>query len=170
MSLWTLAVVAMVGLSVPMALGVIHMHSPVSSLVSRPVVRIDSDDTLTRASQVMRSKNVSSVLIGPRHVAIVTERDLTRALAAEYPVDTPVGKVATPLPQTVPGNTEILDAAALMINLEVRHLIVELPDGSDGVVSIRDIMAVLLQAAKPELWLSSLRVKVEIPYPEAWLG
>jgi acetyl-CoA synthetase len=153
-----------------MALAVIHLHSPVSSLVSRPVVRIHAHDTLTLASQAMRSNNVSSVLIGPGHVAIVTERDLTRALAADYPVDTPVSELATPLPQCVPGTTDILDAAALMINQEVRHLIVELPDGSDGVVSIRDIMAILLQAAKPELWLSSLKVKVEIPYPEAWLG
>jgi CBS domain-containing protein len=138
--------------------------------VSRPVVRIHADDTLTRASQVMRSQNVSCVLVGPGRAAILTERDLTRALAAQYPADTPVGKVATPLPQSVPGQTDILDVAAVMINQEVRHLILDLPDGSDGVVSIRDIMAVLLQAAKPELWLSSLRVKIEMPYPEAWLG
>jgi CBS domain-containing protein len=153
-----------------MALGVTHLHSPVSSLVSRPVVRVHSDDSLTLVSQVMRSKNVSAALVGPGHAAIVTERDLTRALAAEYPADTPVGRVATPLPQSVPGNTDILDAAALMINHEVRHLIVQLPEGSEGVVSIRDVMAVLLQAAKPEVWLSSLKVKVEIPNPEAWLG
>jgi signal-transduction protein with cAMP-binding, CBS, and nucleotidyltransferase domain len=144
-----------------MAVSVIHLQSPVSSLVTRPAVRIRAHDTLTVASRVMRSHNVSALLIGPGHVAIVTERDLTRALAAEYPADTPVGHVATPLPQSIPGTTDILDAAALMINQEVRHLIVELPDGSAGVLSIRDIMAVLLQAAKPELWLSSLRVKVE---------
>jgi CBS domain-containing protein len=98
-----------------MALGVIHLHSPVSSLVSRPIVRVHSADTLTLASQVMRSNNVSSVLVGPGRGAIVSERDLTRALAAEYPPDTPVGKVATPLPQSANGNTDILDAAALMI-------------------------------------------------------
>jgi hypothetical protein len=91
-------------------------------------------------------------------------------LAAQYPADTPVDKGATPLPQSVAGHTDILDVAPVMINQEVRHLIVELPDGSDGVVSIRDIMAVLLQAAKPELWMSSLRVKIEVPSPEAWLG
>jgi CBS domain-containing protein len=118
----------------------------------------------------MRSENVSAALVGPAHVAIVTERDLTRALAAEYPADTPVGRVATPLPQSVAASTDVLDAAALMINHEVRHLIVELPDGSEGVVSIRDIMTVLLQAAKPELWLASLRVKVEVANPETWLG
>jgi hypothetical protein len=66
-----------------MALGVIHLHSPVRSLVSRPAVRIHADDTLTLASQVMRSQNVSCVLIGPARTAILTERDLTRALAAQ---------------------------------------------------------------------------------------
>jgi signal-transduction protein with cAMP-binding, CBS, and nucleotidyltransferase domain len=118
----------------------------------------------------MRSTNVSAALIGPGHAAIVTERDLTQALADEYPADTPVGRVAASLPLSVPGDTDILDAAAVMINHEIRHLIVELPEGTDGVVSIRDITAALLQAARPEPWLSSLRVKVEIPTPEAWLG
>jgi hypothetical protein len=37
------------------------------------------------------------------------------------------------------------------------------------VVSLRDIVAVLLQTASPELWLSSLRVSVQLP-TELWLG
>jgi hypothetical protein len=57
-----------------------------------------------------------------------------------------------------------------MLNQEVRHLIVELPDASSGIVSLRCILAVLLQAAQPELWLSSLRIKVEIPSSETWLA
>lgn len=106
----------------------------------------------------MRSKNLSAVLVSPTHDAIVTERDLTRALANELPPDTPVSLVATPLPITVPAGTDVVDAAALMLNQEVRHLIVELPDGSTGIVSLRAIMAVLLQAAQPDIWLTSLRV------------
>lgn len=151
-----------------MALAVVHLQSPVKSLVHRLAPHIPSDSTLTHASQVMRSQNTSALLVGPSHAAIVTERDLTRALALEYPPDTPVVEVATPLPITVSADTDILSAAALMLNQEVRHLIVEMSDGGDGVVSLRQIMAVLLQAAQPELWLTSLRVRVDMP--ESWLG
>ena len=71
-----------------------------------------------------------------------------------------------PLPRRHPSDTDILEAAALMLNHEVRHLIVELPDGSTGIVSLRAIMAVLLQAAQPDIWLSTLRVQVEVPFSE----
>lgn len=152
-----------------MALAVVHLHSPVSCLVTRPAPHISSDETLTSTSQVMRSENTSAVLVGPGHAAIVTERDLTRALAAEYPPDSRVSEVATPLPLAISSGTDIVEAAALMLNQEVRHLVVEMPDGSAGIVSLRQIMAVLMQAAQPQVWLSSLRVKVDTP-PELWLG
>lgn len=135
-----------------------------------PAPHIPSDSTLTSASQVMRSTNTSAVLVGPGHAAIITERDLTRAVANECSADTQVAKIATPLPLCVPADTEILEAAALMLNQEVRHLVVERPDEPPGIVSLRQIMAVLLQAAQPDMWLSSLRIKVEIPYAEAWIG
>jgi signal-transduction protein with cAMP-binding, CBS, and nucleotidyltransferase domain len=151
-----------------MALPVVDLHSPVSLIIRCPAPRIPNDATLTHASQVMRAQNSSALLVGPGHTAIITERDLTRALASEFPPQTPVGKVATPLPLSVPAETDILTAGAKMLNEEVRHLIVELPDGNEGIVSLRQIMAVLLQAAQPELWLTSLRVRVEMP--ELWLG
>jgi hypothetical protein len=59
--------------------------------------------------------------------------------------------------------------AALMLNEQVRHLIVELDDGATGVVSMRDLMAVLLQAVDSHLWLASLRMTIEAP-SEIWLG
>lgn len=153
-----------------MALAVVDLHSPVSSLVRCPAPHVSPDSTLTETSQLMRELNTSALLVGPAHSAILTERDLTRALAAEYPLDSPVAKIATPLPLTVHAGTDVLEAAARMLNQEVRHLIVELPDSSVGIVSLRQIMAVLLQAAQPDLWLSTLRVKVEFPSSEMWLG
>lgn len=144
------------------------MHSPVGSLVPNPAPRITPESSLTHASQVMRSRNTSALLVGPGHAAIVTERDLTRALALECPPDTQVSKVATPLPISMPADTDLLVAAATMLNEDVRHLIVELPSGGEGIVSLRQIMAVLLQAAQPDAWLDALRVRVEMP--ELWIG
>ena len=146
-----------------MRLRVLHPHSPVASLVGRPAVLLHSDDSLAVAGRVMRSHNVSAALVGVGNLAIVTERDITRAIAEDYLPDTPVGDVATPLPITVPGEMTVVAAAAVMLNQEVRHLVVESPDGTVGVVSIRGVMAVLLQAAQPELWLASLRMKLDVP-------
>lgn len=42
-------------------------------------------------------------------------------------------------------------------------------DGTAGVVSLRAVMAVLLQAVKPDLWLATLRVTFQAP-AEMWLG
>jgi CBS domain-containing protein len=153
-----------------MTVDVVHLHSPVSCLVRRPAAHISQDSTLREACRVMRSENTSAVLVGPGRGAILTERDLTRAVAAEYTLDSPVAEVATPLPVSVPAQTDILEAAALMLNHEVRHLVVEEEDDSLGIVSLRQIMAVLLQAAKPEIWLTSLRLRLEMPRSEMWLG
>jgi len=113
----------------------------------------------------MRSENVSAVLVGPGVTGIVTERDLTRALANGCSPQASVAEVRTPLPITVQAGTDILEAASLMLNQEVRHLVVELHDGSVGIVSLRTIAAVLLQAAQPQLWLSTLRVQLGIREP-----
>lgn len=152
-----------------MTTAVVHLHSPVGVLVACLAPRIAPDATLTRASQEMRRNNTSALLVGPRHSAIITERDLTRALAAEYPSDSTVAEVATPFPLAVRADTDVLEAAALMLNREVRHLIVELPDETDGIISLRQVMAVLLQAAQPEVWLSTLRVNLDA-LPEIWIG
>lgn len=150
-----------------MRLRILHPHSPVGSLVNRPAVHVHSDDSLAVAGRVMRSHNVSAALVGAGHRAIVTERDITRAIAEDYLPDTPVAEVATPLPISVPGEMTVVAAAAVMLNQEMRHLVVESADGTVGIVSIRDVMAVLLQSTHPELWLASLRVKLDAP-EEAW--
>ena len=56
-----------------------------------------------------------------------------------------------------------------MLNEQVRHLVVELDGGTLAVVSIRDLLAVLLQAVDSRLWLRSLCVAIETP-AESWLG
>jgi signal-transduction protein with cAMP-binding, CBS, and nucleotidyltransferase domain len=137
-------------------------------LVAREAVRVDDDASLCEVATVMRHANVSSVLVGARG-AIATERDLTRAIAAGLSSEEPIAKVASRDPVRATADLALVDAAALMLNDEIRHLIVEFADGIEGVVSLRDIVAVLLQTASPELWLTKLRLAVEAP-AEIWLG
>jgi len=116
----------------------------------------------------MESAGVSAVLVGDG-AGIATERDLAWALGAGYTATDRVDAVATRHPLAVPGTISVVAAAALMLNQQVRHLVVELHGGGLGVVSIRDLLAVLLQAVDPQPWLGSLRIAIETP-SELWLG
>lgn len=146
---------------------VLSARSPIGRLVVREPVRVDEGATLAEAATVMRHANVSSVLVGTLG-AIATERDLTRALADGLSGDESIVSVASRDPVRIGALIPLVDAAALMLNEQIRHLIIEFPDGREGVVSLRDIVAVLLQSANPQLWLTSLRLAVQPP-AELWL-
>jgi signal-transduction protein with cAMP-binding, CBS, and nucleotidyltransferase domain len=153
-----------------MNLELIHMKSPVGSLVARPAVRIERDATLLSASRVMADSNVSAVLVGAEAEAIVTERDLARALANGHTPEDSIESIASFHPVTVSGRTPVTEAAALMLNEEIRHLVVDLGAGVTGVVSLRALMAALLQASNPEIWLESLRISVGLTPSDCWIG
>ena len=138
----------------------VHLHSSIRALIMAPAVRVPPTTTLAGAAVAMSETNSSALLIGDHGAGIVTERDLTRALAYGISAEAAVVEVATPLPITVPAATEVLEAAALMLNEEVRHLVVDMPDGSKGILSLRSLLAVLLQAATPEIWLTRLRLSL----------
>ena len=146
---------------------VVGPHSPLSVLVARGALRVDATCSVADAVVVMEEAGVSALLVGDAD-AIITERDIARALGHGVSADESVGAVATPHPLTVPGTMPVVDACATMLNEQVRHLVVAL-DGGVGLVSLRAVAAVLLQSAEPQIWLASLRVAVDIP-PEIWLG
>ena len=143
-------------------------QSEVGRLVVRSAVRVPERTSLHDTAVAMRAANVSSALVFDSH-AIVTERDLVVAWARGLSADDPVDVVASHHPLVVSHDLPIVEAAALMLNREVRHLIVLMADGHAGVVSLRDVMAVLLQAVKPELWLATMRISFGSS-PDIWLG
>ena len=151
-----------------MALTVSTPTMGIGRLVVRPAVVVPPEATLREAAGALRAANVSSALVGGPG-AIVTERDLTEAWADGATGDEAVAVAASDHPAVVAAGMPIVEAAALMLNREVRHLIVLMDDGTAGVVSLRSVMAVLLQAVKPELWLATLRLSFQAP-AEAWLG
>jgi CBS domain-containing protein len=143
-------------------------QSTLAALIPRPALTVPASCTLVDAVERMEAAGVSALVVGD-HRGIVTERDLARALAAGRALDEPVERAATRQPVAVPGATTVVAAAGLMLNEHVRHLLVELDDGTVGVVSVRDVLAVLLQATDPDPWLTSLRAAIETP-SEIWLG
>ena len=147
---------------------VVDPRSPVSKLATREAVAVPESCALAEAVEVMRGADVSALVVGDG-AGIVTERDLARALGAGRALTDAVDMIATRNPLTVSGDMTVIAAAGLMLNEHVRHLLVQLDGGTVGVVSIRDVLAVLLQAVDPHVWLTSLRVAMESP-SEMWLG
>ena len=124
--------------------------------------------TLADAVETMRAEKVSLLLVDGRS-GIVTERDLARAMAAGSAPGDPIEQAVDPHPRVVPAATTVVAAAALMLNEQLGHLLVDLGSCGLGVVFIHDVMAVLLQVADPHLWLTSLQIGIDSP-SEIWLG
>ena len=150
-----------------MSVSLTHPQADIRRLVVGPAPVLEASATIREAALALRAINASALLIdGPDR--IVTERDLTRAWSHGLTGEEPVSTIATTNPIVVGPEMSVLDAAALMLNRDVRHLIVV--DGHTvGIVSLRTVLAVLLQAVQPELWLSALRVSIT-EVPERWIG
>lgn len=152
-----------------MALQVTGLRSPLGLIVVRDAIGVEGTDSLGRAGELMRAHDVSALLVDDGR-AILSERDMARALAGGLGADDTVSAVATFQPLTVPAEMPIVDAAALMLNEEIRHLVVRFDQVRLGIVSLRTLLAVLLQAAKPEIWLEHLRIRINLAPPDLWIG
>ena len=113
----------------------------ISEVMTQGVVTADRRDTLQHVGELMRDRNVGSVVIcdddGRR--ALITDRDIALAVAAgaarDDAVDTRAGR---PL---VTGETEmdVEEAAALMVQHRVRRLPVLDGEELAGIVTLDDI-------------------------------
>ncbi len=112
---------------------------------SRPTMARGSS-SIREVAELMMSKTCSAVVVtgrdGRHHV--VTERDIVRAVAngadpdAEWAVDV----MSLELRTLSPDDT-VLDAARLMLDAVIRHVVVTDPEDPDtlAMVSIRDLLA-----------------------------
>jgi CBS domain-containing protein len=114
-----------------------------------PLIRtrqeVSPDTTVFDAVRAMADGKVGAVAItdGDRLVGIFTERDLVNrvVLAGRVPAETRARDVMTHPVYTVPVTTSVAEAAALMQDYEVRHLVVLDQDGDFlGVVGISEIL------------------------------
>jgi CBS domain-containing protein len=149
-----------------------HVVPRVKDLGLRPAVAIAPDAPIDQAARIMRAHDISALVVGEPDglVSIVTERDLTRALADARSADTQVAVIASAEPLTVPPDATVMDVATLMLREGVRHLVVA---GDDrhvvGVVSMRDALAALVQTVTPDTVFVMLR-RLQVDAPELWLG
>lgn len=107
------------------------------------VVTIDRDETIRRASQLMRDHKIGCLLVGKDEaLGIVTETDLARRVMAEgmNPEQTSIGQVMTAPILKVGAEATLLDANDLMAQKGIRHLGVERDGKLVGLVSVRDLL------------------------------
>lgn len=120
----------------------------VQSFVSNYVTHVHPDFTLRDAARVMRDDDVGLAVVSDANdvVGVISERDVVAAIGDGLDVDeATVARVETDDLVWVPISTTIDDAVEVMLQRNVRHLLIG--DGLDelaGVVSMRDLVAAFL--------------------------
>jgi CBS domain-containing protein len=137
----------------------------------RPAVVIAPDAPLDQAARVMRAHGVSALVVGDpgETVSILTERDVTQAVADGRPPTDQVAAIASADPLTLRADATVMDAATLMLREGLRHLIVTRNNRVAGIVSIRDALAALVTTVTPDTVFVRLQ-RITLEPPELWLG
>jgi len=121
----------------------------VSRLRPTPPWRVDPDQTVAEAVELMRRQRVGCVLVcrGDQLVGLFTERDLLRrVLAVGQPLTVPVSSCMTPNPQTVHPKSTVGAAVRRMEEGGYRHLpVVDEAGRPVGVLSVKRIIHYLVE-------------------------
>jgi CBS domain-containing protein len=124
----------------------------VADHMTRDVLTISPESTLRDAAASMVERGVGAVVVvdGDSVAAILTERDVMKAVASGTGGDAPVAEWMTQHPDTIEPSDTTDHAASLMIHGGYRHLPV-LEDGRlVGIVSIRDLVQVAIDDRSPK--------------------
>jgi len=120
----------------------------IADVMSLRIVSVRPEETVSVAIARMLEENVGSVAVSEadRLVGIFTERDVLR-LAGEGPafLDLKVGDVMTRQLATASPDDDVLDAARLMGERQIRHLPVLQGEHLLGIVGIREVMRSLVE-------------------------
>lgn len=121
------------------------MNLNLKLLATKSLVMIDKSASLKEAARKMREFNVSSVVIkeGDSIVGILTERDITTAVANGESYEKPAINFATTKLIKIEADKTVYDALNTMLSHGIRHLIVTEKGKDIGVVSMRDLMSAL---------------------------
>ncbi len=118
----------------------------VEALVKRPPVTISSNTTIKQAAEVFAREKIGLLVVASsitpfKAEAVLSERDVVRAVAAGTPLSKELDAITTKKLISVKRSDPLSKAVRLMMENNIRHLIVENDDGSlFGVLSIRDFL------------------------------
>jgi CBS domain-containing protein len=131
----------------------LRVTDPVSRLLGNVVAQIRPSATLRDAAhQLVREQLGLLVIVDGSGVrGVLSERDLVTAIAEDADLDAErVVDYGTDDVVVVDETTTIVDAAATMATAEVRHLAVARHGEVVGVISARDLVALLADTAETD--------------------
>jgi CBS domain-containing protein len=114
----------------------------IAEVMTQGVVTAETGDSLQHVGELMRDRNVGSVVIcdNGRAVGVITDRDLALAVVADSidPASSAGEHASRPI---VTGEVEmdLEEAVAIMIQHRIRRLPVTQGDGLVGIVTIDDL-------------------------------
>lgn len=118
---------------------------PISTITGDPVARVPADATIADAARAMVTCDVGAIAIGddPRPAALVSERDIVRAVAAGRNLaTTPVVELASTKLVWCDAEASVDQVAARMMDRYIRHVLVQRDGALVGIVSARDLLGV----------------------------
>ncbi|MDV3244503.1 MAG: CBS domain-containing protein [Nitrososphaerales archaeon] len=116
----------------------------VEALIKRTPVTISAGATIRQAAEVFTREKIGLLVVASsispvKAVAVISERDVVRAVAAGTPLTSSLETIATKKLVSVKRSDRPSKAVMLMMEKGIRHLVVENDDGTlFGVLSIRD--------------------------------
>ncbi|HEX6850243.1 MAG TPA: putative nucleotidyltransferase substrate binding domain-containing protein [Candidatus Polarisedimenticolaceae bacterium] len=125
-----------------------ELGTPVSTLPTRPPLRIAPERTVGEAARRMRDSGTSSLIVDGEPPGILTDRDLrSRVLAEGRGPETRVAEVATRPMKTLEARATLLDALLFMLEHRVHHAPLVDGDTITGVITDTDLLR--LQVKSP---------------------
>ncbi len=126
------------------------LDATLGGLHLQPPTVVSADDPLSSVAAAMVAGGVSCAILAEPPLRVITELDLTRALARGLGPGEPVASIASEHPNWAPPSANVAEAAALMVSLGIRHLVVLDPsDRPSGVVSMSQLFDVLVRTQEP---------------------
>jgi CBS domain-containing protein len=157
-----LKVTSVRGLDMPEAVPILKVDSPHFTIRStiketmKPVVNISPNKTALEAANLMKESNRGSLLIvdGKTTVGIITERDfVTRVVARNLPLTTPVSEVMSSPLISINANTTLKEAARIMSKHRIRRLPVTEHGRVAGILVASDMLRQLSKKTlTEEIW------------------
>ena len=129
-------------------------YATVTSVMSWPVATIDHEASLQEAAEALAADNIGLLLVLREGglAGVLSERDVVSHVASGTDIShLTVGEVMAGDLVTAPTTASVVEAARTMAEADVRHLPVLDGDLIAGVVSIRDLVAVLADAVDTDV-------------------
>jgi CBS domain-containing protein len=123
----------------------------IRDVMTESVVTAESDSSVREVAELMRERNVGSVVLvaGASPVGLITDRDLAvNVLAGDRGADDRAGDHASAPVVTAPAGMDVRDAAELMISHGIRRLPVFDGERLTGIVTLDDLA---VRTGDPEL-------------------